>query len=892
MIRPLARLAVAAGALSSAVWLLPAAVAINSWRADGPSRVAFLPPLASFWTALAITTALIAAAAYGWTRRSTLEEFSRSLSPLSLLLLWLVPFLPWLADRAPTLLVFAGPMRWAVAAVAVGATAAAVARRRGRGLFSASAEAPRVDRRIAFAFAFALYAFLGLRFVAAIGFTGDEPHYLVITHSIVADHDLEIGNNHERGDYHAFFSDRLRPDFLRRGARGEIYSIHAPGLPAVLAPAYALGGATGAVLAVALLAALASTAILALAEQLAGPRVALATWAGVSFSVPFVPHAWLIYPEIAAAAIASWSVLRLWQPSASVGGTVAYSAALGLLPWLHTKLVVLLVPFVAFEAMRLKPRPRHLFALIAPVGVISAAWLLSFYWMYGVLDPQAPYGTTAQSLVALRNIPRGVLGLVFDQKFGLLVYAPVYVLALPGAWMLLRDPAHRVRAAAIAATIGVFVISTTRFYMWWGGSSAPARFLVPIVPLLAPLIAAAVARLKGYYGRALAASTFIATLCIAVVVLASPRAKLLYSDAHGFASLLLAVQGPAPLNRLLPTFTEENWIASLAPLGWWIGAIVAACGFVVVFVRTRILQSSCWIATSAAVLWIGCAGLSAGRLPPASRSAAAVTGQLALLHAYDPSRLRAIDASRGRRLDDDSVRSAMTLDLPIANGETPAPVELAEGAYEARVWFAGAMPHAGGLQVLTREGAVIATIDGPLANPTTIGFQMPVSGAVAVRSTGIAAAAAARRVEISPVAVTARSARIVDRTVAVEAIGDAVMPGLLAYADSDSYPEHGVYWTRGTEQAETAITAANATGLKLIVHVGPPGGRVEVTAGEKRFDLDLQPNETREITVELGHPPSRTVVTARARNAFVPAEHESNNSDRRSLGCQVRPVLF
>jgi hypothetical protein len=56
---------------------------------------------------------------------------------------------------------------------------------------------------------------------------GDEPHYLVITQSLLRDGDLRIENNHTQGDYAEYFGGTLRPDFINRGQDGEIYSIHA-----------------------------------------------------------------------------------------------------------------------------------------------------------------------------------------------------------------------------------------------------------------------------------------------------------------------------------------------------------------------------------------------------------------------------------------------------------------------------------------------------------------------------------------------------------------------------------------------------------------------------------------------------------------------------------------
>ena len=78
---------------------------------------------------------------------------------------------------------------------------------------------------------------LGLFYVNLKLATGDEPHYLVIAQSLLKDGDLKIENNHRRGDYRAFFGGELRPDYLQRGRNGEIYSIHAPGLPVLVAPA-------------------------------------------------------------------------------------------------------------------------------------------------------------------------------------------------------------------------------------------------------------------------------------------------------------------------------------------------------------------------------------------------------------------------------------------------------------------------------------------------------------------------------------------------------------------------------------------------------------------------------------------------------------------------------
>src|SRR5206468_1287370 len=76
---------------------------------------------------------------------------------------------------------------------------------------------------------------------------GDEPHYLILAQSLIKDGDLKIENNHRNGDYLPYSLNAAAPDYLRRGTNGEIYSIHAPGLAVLIAPAMWLLGYPGVV---------------------------------------------------------------------------------------------------------------------------------------------------------------------------------------------------------------------------------------------------------------------------------------------------------------------------------------------------------------------------------------------------------------------------------------------------------------------------------------------------------------------------------------------------------------------------------------------------------------------------------------------------------------------
>ena len=49
---------------------------------------------------------------------------------------------------------------------------------------------------------------------------GDEPHYLIVTQSLLADHDLAIENNHAAATIARISTAPLKPDYRRRGSDG------------------------------------------------------------------------------------------------------------------------------------------------------------------------------------------------------------------------------------------------------------------------------------------------------------------------------------------------------------------------------------------------------------------------------------------------------------------------------------------------------------------------------------------------------------------------------------------------------------------------------------------------------------------------------------------------
>ena len=901
---PLSAAAIASAwlAVGVAAWLLPATIHVVTWGAGGAAgRVAlFAPAYQLRWT---LGAALLLAAATWLAGDRTPEARARrawALAPLSSLWVWAVPFLPWVPDRLPLLLVFAGPLRLVVAGCAVLAI--------GYRLWKAADLRVRPwnapGRRAACVIALALYASAGYRSVHQLGLGGDEPHYLVLTQSVLLDHDIQIENNHTRGDYRQFYGGPLAPDYLMRGTNGAIYSIHAPGLPVLLAPAFAVAGSLGAVLTMGLLGALAAVAVFDMAVLVGGATAAWPAWAAVCLTVPFVPHAWAIFPEMAGAAIVAWGLL--WAMRADEASPAAWAwrgVCLAALPWLHTKFSVFLGVLALALVVRAWPRVSRMLALSVPIGLSLVGWAAFFVLIYGTIDPQAPYGAYTAQFVRFGNLPRSLLGAFFDQKFGLLVYAPIYVVSVWGTWLLWREPSWRWTAVLTVALAGVFTLSSARLYMWWGGASAPARFLVPVVPLLTPSLAIVFARLRR---GMLAVHVWLAlwvSLGITALSLTQWTPPLLFSSPHGVARLAELLRAGSPLVSALPTFTEENWTTPAVRLALWF-AVLAITALVAMWAGRRAARrpgaSVFWPMFAELVVLVTVASAVVGPYGAEARAETVRNGRFGLLTRFDPDARRAFDY-RGRTLSKMSPEqwveaSSLSFrfdpaEAPDGQGRLTEGLSLPPGTYQVTALFDDSVPRNGDLLASLGGGNVLARAEGPLPRLTTMRVAMPIAvPRVWIQMSDAPSAAAARRVDITPLSVVPERARVqadVRRVESVPGRPDAYM----AYVDEGAFPEGGVFWTRGTSQTQVLVSTVGAPFLKLTLHVGPKGGAVRLRVDGRDSQVTLGPEETRTVFVPV---PAGTLVVpvqVQSTTGFRPADVVPGATDMRDLGCQVRVEL-
>jgi len=425
---------------------------------------------------------------------------------------------------------------------------------------------------------FGVYAAtIGLDAFGDSDYGGDEPHYLLAAESIVEDGNLDVNDEYASRAYDDFYPYEL--DKHGEETQGQLNEPHGPGFPLLIAPAYALGGAKGVELFLAAIGALAVALAYRLALRVVPDPWAIGAALAVGLSPPFLAYGTAVYPELTAgAALAGAALLALrLDDRPSRRDAFGCFALLGMLPWLGTKFLPagLVIGYLGARALwRVRRRTLaigsvelSLFSVALYVGINEA--------LYGGPTPYA--ADVAGETATDASFPGGYLerayrlvALFLDREYGLLRWAPVFLLAFAGLWLFWRSrrdrlaravPAIReieLTAGLCAAAIGVQLlvaafIAPTMFGFWF-----PTRHLLAALPLAIPLVAWGL-RFAPRVGALLAVLTLAGSVWLYVDVRAGGELVTERPDAPF-----------GPLVELFPLFEPDG--------GWayWLAAGIAA----------------------------------------------------------------------------------------------------------------------------------------------------------------------------------------------------------------------------------------------------------------------------------------------------------------------------
>ncbi len=361
--------------------------------------------------------------------------------------------------------------------------------------------------------------------------TGDAPYYLIATHSIAFDGDLNLYNNIVNKDYRIFTNktfpatlwlykgldavDRYGPgNPVPEGMRPAKYMRWGYGLPLLLAPAYRLGVYFDSqpryfvVIFLALLSSVVAVLMYIASLEMTG-RAWPAFWAALFFALanPLLPYSHEIFPDVAMAGFMLAAILAIAHTKTRpVLSMVVVTIALAFLPWLHYKVVPLCVLFgiIYFVRIRSFPKMASLFVVVMTLSLLFRQVMNKL-----AFDSWTPSSGEVGLLTVANGLLGGALAVLFDRDSGGLFYnIPILIFGISGAFLAVKERKSQGKVFRDLTFAFIFVVIwfyvMMAFYKnWQGGASIPLRYAVPIAVFMAPLCAYAVARIDRVWSWAL-----------------------------------------------------------------------------------------------------------------------------------------------------------------------------------------------------------------------------------------------------------------------------------------------------------------------------------------------------------------------------------------------------
>lgn len=336
--------------------------------------------------------------------------------------------------------------------------------------------------------------------------TGDEPFYVMTAISLVRDGDLDEANNYAQRDFDEFYPPaplpadwngwpafpRTLPPHPATTDLAGLHTKHGIGLTLLIALPYEIAGRLGAVLVVVLCGVLLSGQMYLLGRSTGAiPGIAGAVAVALAVAMPIAPYALLIFPEIPSALLLIYAIRRLAAPHNAFWQWSLVGASIGFLPWLHQRFAPTAAVLVAVLLFRvLRGRMLRTAGLGVGLAALGGSLLVAYnIWLY-----RSPLQNTADhaGFSGPSGILNGAFGLLLDAQWGLLVVAPIYLVAIAAIPYWLR--VNRSLVLLAAAAVLPYLIVVVAYRVWWGEWGPAARYLVPIVPLAAGPLCALIAR--------------------------------------------------------------------------------------------------------------------------------------------------------------------------------------------------------------------------------------------------------------------------------------------------------------------------------------------------------------------------------------------------------------
>jgi hypothetical protein len=267
--------------------------------------------------------------------------------------------------------------------------------------------------------------------------SGDEPHYIMISQSLVEDGDFDLKNNNADQTYFKYLPIKLSPHTIKH--KGKHLSYHMPGLSFILLPFYFLFNILGNFIPANLYFRIVASIINAFFAlslfyllKMQFPRKNISGfWLFFVGTFPFLFHSIHLYPEIPAAGLMIAGILFCFYDRKNY---LFAGLVLAMIPWFHVKYYLpLAILGVVISYRLLKGRDFKNMCKFFIFPTLSFILLLVFCkTLYGSFSPANIFPKDNYFNLPLWMRIRALFAYLVDQRDGLLPYAPILFLAFMG----------------------------------------------------------------------------------------------------------------------------------------------------------------------------------------------------------------------------------------------------------------------------------------------------------------------------------------------------------------------------------------------------------------------------------------------------------------------------
>lgn len=401
---------------------------------------------------------------------------------------------------------------------------------------------------------------------------GDEVHYLIATESIVKDNDIYLENNYPDGVTSMFGYLKLDKHTVIGRGNHEILGHGLTIFPFIIAPFYFVAGKLGVSLFFCLITIILFKQTIKFSELVTNSH--LTSWVvclGLFLTLPLSQYSFLIFPEILAGLLIVYNINEVFTKN-KLG--FLPSLLIGLLPWIHFRFLTVSIFFLLFWfSKQFKKINKQLFLPL----ILIFVYFFSIFLIYGSFDFNKTFMNSGSAYSG--SIISNIINLLIDRQYGLIPNNPMFLLAFPGFYFLLRSNIKK--ALLIIILIFFEVIPFINSNDWHGGFAPPARYITAIIPVIVPIIVFAIIYSKSILVKIIWIFGFIwAYLVFIFNLFKPPNNGYLYKDGMTPFFDKLSVSSGLYLYKLFPGYFP---LEKITTLHWcWIIVIVLISILIVV----------------------------------------------------------------------------------------------------------------------------------------------------------------------------------------------------------------------------------------------------------------------------------------------------------------------